>query len=268
MIENHGVDPYWMPFLTGLLFVVPLLVSVFLLAKIPPPRPQDEALRSQRLPMNREDRRAFVRKHRFSLLGLLAIYMLLTIMRSIRDDFAVEIWRDLGVGKKPEVFTQSEFLVMVGVVVINGLASLIRNSRTALLASMAMVCASFLVVIASVVAFRSGHLSPMTFMVLLGLGMYVPYVAFHTTVFERLIAAYRDLGTIAFLMCLADAMGYLVYVPIMLSRQWISDKLNFLNLMNWASVIVSVISMAIAVFLLVYFYRTVPQQTLTETDSP
>ena len=47
------------------------------------------------------------------------------------------------------------------------------------------------------------------FMVLTGLGLYLPYVLVHTTLFERLMAVTRDGGTLGFLMYLADSAGYL-----------------------------------------------------------
>ena len=52
-------------------------------------------------------------------------------------------------------------------------------------------------------------------MVLMGLGLYLPYVAIHTTVFERLIAMTRERGNLGFLMYLADAVGYLGYAVVM-----------------------------------------------------
>ena len=37
MIQELGVSEYWMPFLTGLLFIIPLLIAVWLLGQIPRP---------------------------------------------------------------------------------------------------------------------------------------------------------------------------------------------------------------------------------------
>jgi hypothetical protein len=56
-------------------------------------------------------------------------------------------------------------------------------------------------------------------MVLLGLGLYLPYVAIHTTLFERLLAMTRDRGNIGFLMYVADSISYLGYVAVMLGRE-------------------------------------------------
>ncbi len=56
-------------------------------------------------------------------------------------------------------------------------------------------------------------------MVLFGLGLYLPYVTVHTTVFERLLAMTREKGTIAFLLTLADSAGYLGYIGVMIEAE-------------------------------------------------
>lgn len=268
LIADYQVDPFWMPFTTGLIFIVPLAICVYLLAQIPPPSDDDELQRSKRKTMNREERGAFFRRHVVGMSGLLAIYVLLTIVRSIRDDFAVEIWGEMGVKGKPSVFATSESWVMAGVVFINGLTIVIKNNRTAFLSSIALLCVGFLIVVGSVVGYKLGALSPMPFMVLLGLGMYIPYVAFHTTVFERMIAAFREVGTIGYLLYLADALGYLTYIGVMISCNSTSDDFSFLNLMMDASVLVAFLSTIITVFLILHFYRQVPVETCEVSNVP
>ena len=208
--------------------------------------------------MNRAQRNAFLMRHWIGITGLLVIYVLLTVVRSFRDDFGVEIWRDLGVAEKPEVFATSEFWVAIGVTLINGLVILIYSNRAAFLASIGLLLLGFAVIIGSIVGQANGQLSPMMFMVLLGMGMYIPYVAFHTTMFERLIAAFRETGTIGYLMYLADAVGYLGYVGVMIFRNTTSGEYNFLSLLIWLSVAVTVISSAASLFLFVYFRATMP----------
>ena len=253
-----GVSEYWMPFLTGLVFVVPLLIAVWLLEQIPHPCEEDVAHRSRREPMRRPERIAFFKRHAVGLTALLGIYVLLTVMRSIRDDFAVEIWRDLGEDGKPAIFAQSELLVMLGVVVITGAAIYIRSNRRAFLSSLGLVCFGAGMVLLAIYGHWDGWLEPFPFMVLLGFGMYVPYVVFHTMVFERMLAAFREIGTIGYLMYLADALGYLGYVAIMVLRQWISEDVNFLNLMIGSGLIISVVALAISLFLVIYYSRHLP----------
>lgn len=268
LILDMGVDPYWMPSLTGILFAVPVLGFVFLLSQIPPPTIDDERVRSRRQPMNRSDRRDFFRRHAFGLSGLLVIYVLLTIVRSLRDDFAVEIWQELGVRDQPTIFARSEFLVMLGVVVINGMAFLVKSNRTALIASLGLLCLGFVIVLAAIGGQVGGVLPPLAFMVLLGLGMYIPYVAFHTTVFERLVAAFRETGTIGYLMYLADAVGYLGYVSVMVLRNVLSDDANFLSLLIGTSGAVAMISIVLALALTLHFLRTTPTQLAIQNHEP
>lgn len=267
LIQDWGVSEYWMPFVTGLLFVVPLFVAVWMLAHIPPPTEDDVERRSKRETMDADARLLFFKRHALGLVGLLVIYVLLTIGRSIRDDFAVEIWRDLGVSKKPEVFVQSESWVMVGVVVINGLVMLILDNRKAFFASLGLLCLGFAIVLASVIGQSSGQMSPMFFMISLGLGMYIPYVAFHTTVFERLIAAFREAGTIGYLLYLADAIGYLGYVGVMVFRNTVSGEVDFLKLLIWVSLTIAIVSTALSILLGAHYFRTIPFEKQTSVSS-
>lgn len=268
LIQNYDIDPYWMPAATGAIFVLPSLIFIFLLSRIPPPSMEDEKLRIKRGPMLAKDRREFFRRHAVGLCGLLLIYVLLTIVRSLRDDFAVEIWQELGVGDMPSIYARSELLVMLGVVGINGLAILIKNNRLALLSSLSLLSVGFFIVLGSIAAGTSGNqgsqgvLSPLTFMVLLGLGMYIPYVAFHTTIFERMIAAFRETGTIGYLMYLADALGYLAYVCMMVFRNLASEETSFLQLLIRTSASVAIVSILLSIFLSIHFMRTTP------TDHP
>jgi hypothetical protein len=92
-------------------------------------------------------------------------------------------------------------------------------------------------------------MSAFPFMVLVGLGLYLPYVAVHTTVFERLLAMTRDRGNVGFLLYVADSFGYLGYVAVMLSRSlWTvsSDFLGFFILVCWSAAALSVVSLILS----------------------
>ncbi len=260
VMDDFGVDPYWMPFTTGLLFLAPLLLFVGLLSRIPPPSALDVSLRCERAPMDRSQRRSFFRRHALGLTGLLLIYVLLTILRSLRDDFAVEIWRELGVTGEPTVFARSEFWVMIGVVLSSGFMIALKNNRVAFLATMGLLAGGFVIVIGSILGHRAGYLAPMPFMVILGVGTYIPYVAFHTTVFERMIAAYRETGTIAYLMYLADAVGYLGYVGVMVYRNVTTGEVEFLRLLTAVGLTVGIVSGAITLVVGLHFYYHVPKR--------
>jgi hypothetical protein len=257
LVIYGGVDEYWMPFLTGLVFVPPLLLSVWMLRQIPPPREEDVQHRSKRSPMKRDDRRRFFALYAFGLTLLIATYALLTIMRSIRDDFAVEIWRDLGWAGTPTIFAYTETVVMLGVVAINGAAFLIHNNRRALRTVLVTVLAGFVVVALAVGGYKQGWLTGVSLMVLTGLGMYVPYVAFQTTLFERMIAVFRDKSNIAYLIYLADAVGYLCYLGVMLFRNFRQSSIRYLDFFLHASLWMCLLSTIMMILCLIYFQRKI-----------
>jgi hypothetical protein len=93
------------------------------------------------------------------------------------------------------------------------------------------------------------------FMVLMGLGLYLPYVAIHTTVFERMIAMTREPANLGFLMYLADAVGYLGYAAVMIAESFLPQHGNFLRfytVVSWLIAIFTLISLALS---WVYFTR-------------
>jgi hypothetical protein len=106
------------------------------------------------------------------------------------------------------------------VLLINGAAILIRDNRQAFFAALATAAAGFACAGLGWLGWRNGWLDGFGFMVLVGLGLYLPYVAMHTTIFERLLALTGERGNLGFLLYLADAFGYLGYVAVMLARNW------------------------------------------------
>ena len=82
LILNYGISEYWMPFYTGLILLPGLLLAVRLLSQIPPPNESDIKLRRERKPMTAADRGNFLRKHGFGFGLLVAVFVLLTIIRS------------------------------------------------------------------------------------------------------------------------------------------------------------------------------------------
>ena len=113
LLSRHVPDT-WMPCIAGLTAVVPMGVFVWMLAQVPPPSPADVAQRSTRAPMDACQRRRFFRAYAPGLVALVLMYMLITVLRSVRSDYAVEIWSGLlgeQVKTPPQIFTSSEMVV-------------------------------------------------------------------------------------------------------------------------------------------------------------
>lgn len=217
MLLDRGVTEDWMPFFAGLIFLIPTLIFITMLSYVRPPSAADIVDRSLREPMNAGTRWHFFWKYAPGLAGITLIYLFATLLRSIRADFAPELWKGLGYRQTPQVFTQSELLVSLGVTLIGGLAMFIINHYKAFRFSLLTCFAGFAIILLAVLGLRYG-LGKFPFMVLLGLGVYIPYVAVHTTIFERLIAITKERANIGFLMYMVDSVGYTAYIILMLFK--------------------------------------------------
>ncbi len=231
-----GVSEFWMPALTGLLFVPPLLLSTWMLSRIPRPSFRDVAARSERTPMDGAERWRFFRRYAVGLTLLVLVYLLVTILRSVRSDFSREIWDDMQETVPASVFAWSEMAVAAAITVLNGSMVLIRNNRRAFFSGLGLSVLGALLLVVTLEAFEHDALAPFPFMVLMGIGLYLPYIAIHVTVFERLIAVTRDRGTVGYLMYLADSFGYLGYVAVLLGKNLLPPVQSFLTfflILSW-----------------------------------
>jgi hypothetical protein len=223
-----GVSQYWMPFAVGVLFVPPLLLFTWMLSRIPAPSAEDIAARSARAPMDRTERWRFFKRYAVGLSLMGGVYLLVTILRSARADFAPEIWQGLlGQSAPPGVFAASETVVGIVVLLVNGSVVFVRDNRRAFFVALGLAMCGAILLMTALVGLRSG-LSPLAFMILHGLGLYLPYLAVHTTIFERLIAMTRDRGNVGYLLYLVDAYAYLGYVAVLIARNVFGPTEHFL----------------------------------------
>lgn len=255
LMLNYGVSEFQMPMLVGLMFFPPLLVSVWVLKRTPPPDLNDVQSRSERNEMDAGERREFVAAFWPGLSMLLLVFIALTIVRTIRDDFAVEIWQNMGISKTPSIFAQSETLIAIAVTALNAGAIWIRHNLAAVRATIALMGLAFALGAASVFFQTRGTVSPFLFMVSCGVALYVPYVAFHTTVFERLIAASRKPCNLGFLMYLADSLGYLGYAFVLVLGKSYIEPGQMLYFFRWTMLLVAGISIFALVAAVLYFER-------------
>lgn len=228
LLLDSGISQFWMPAGVGILFLLPLLGFVWMLSGVKQPSKRDIVARSERGQMTSQDRKSFIIRYAGGLIPLLLMYLMVTVVRSIRSDFAPEIWGSLGVTTTPELFSISELWVGLAVTLANGFAVLITNNYRAFRVAILICITGSGLLLAAAFGQHTGHLSGFTFMVLIGIGLYLPYVATHTTLFERMLAITRDRGSLVFLMYLADAIGYLGYVAVMMARNALDPGGDFM----------------------------------------
>lgn len=229
LMLEHGISEFWMPFLTAGIFVLPLLVAVWLLNKIPAPNQNDIEHRTVRVPMTRKERGDFFRKFISAIIPFTLAYICLTILRDIRDNFSAEIWIELGKGDTPEIFTTAEIPVGLGVLIVVSLMILIRNNLTALYASLVFIIAGMIIIILATLAFQTNLVGGVTWMILVGFGLYLGYITYHALLFERFIAAFKYVSNIGFIFYVADAFGYLGSVSTFFLKNFFSPNISWLN---------------------------------------
>jgi hypothetical protein len=252
-------NEYWMPALTGLLFVPLLLVCVAGLAVMPPPSAEDERLRVARAPMDGAARRAMFMAFAPGLAGLIAVYIGLTALRDFRDNFAVEIWNGLGFRNNAEIFTLSELPVAVIVLVTLALLMFIQDNRRAFLANLVLVAVGLGLAGLSSLAFEAHLIGPVAWMIALGAGLYLGYTPFNALLFDRFIAASGRTGTAGFLIYVADACGYMSSVALLVLYNFFSVKVSwvgFLVLISYSAALGGLALMAGTGF---YFHRRLPR---------
>lgn len=227
LLLQAGVPELWMPAATGLLSVPILLVSLWLLERMPPPDALDEAERTVRVPMNRADRSAFLREHGLPILLLVIGYVLLTALRDFRDNFAAEIWTALGFGGDASIFSKSE--IPVAIISLAALAALmtVRDNMRALLAMHGVIVVGAVLLGASTLAFQLGLLAPLPWIVLTGAGLYLGYIPYNAMLFDRMIAAIGKAGNTGFLIYIADAAGYSGSVALLLIRSFAAPTVDW-----------------------------------------
>jgi MFS family permease len=252
---TFNVTDWWLPFLTGLVFIWPLLIFVFLLEKIPPPSEEDIERRIIRLPMTKAKRKKFFSEFRYGFVLLIILYVFLTVFRDIRDNFAADIWRGLGFGNQPSVFTATEIPISIVVLVLIGSMIIIRNNYHALVITHIIILAGFLLAGISSWMFINHYITPFMWMTLVGLGLYMGYIPFNCILFERLIATFKNGGNVGFLIYVADSFGYLGSVTVIISKSVFSNNLPWATVYSNGVMYLSVIGVAGTLMALQYFNK-------------
>ncbi len=253
IMQQFGTSEYWVPFLTGLVFALPLLIAVFLLEKIPPPSMVDIQERSVRQPMPAERRKEFVKMFLPGLIASVCIYVFATVFRDIRDNFMADMLKENGYGMQPAIFTQTEAPVTLILLLLMGSMILVKNNIKALIYTHYIIISGFIITGLTSILFLQGSINAFWWLTLTGLGLYTVYIPFNCIFFERLIASFRFPGNVGFLIYVADSFGYLGSVGVLITKEVLKIKLQWTSFYSHGAVALSTLGIAGAVLSLVYF---------------
>jgi hypothetical protein len=255
LVTSAHVTEFWMPAAAGAAFFPLLLLSVWMLGQLPPPSPADEAQRVKRAPMSSTERAAFLAAYWPGIVLLTASYILLTAFRDFRDNFAAEVWTALGYGHESGVFTQSELPVAAISLVALAAVMAVRDNLKALMVIHAIVVAGFVLLGASAWAFEAHLISPLTFMITAGAGLYMAYTPFNAMLFDRLVAFSGRIATAGFLIYVADASGYLGSAALLVWRNFGAVKMDWLRFFILSAYATSAVGAVLATAAAIYFLR-------------
>jgi hypothetical protein len=264
----EGVNVFWMPFLTGLIFVPTLLLGVWLLSLIPPPSAADQTARSERPPMNAQDRRRFFFTFAPGIVLVTLIYMALNAYRDFRDNFAVEIWGALGYGEQPEILTWAEIPIALVVLLLTAMLIWVKSNRRAFYLNYLIILCGGLFLVLTTYLYQNGQLSPVFWMISVGFGMYAAYIAYHAVLFERWIALFREKGNIGFLMYIADAFGYLASVGVLMFKNFGFQQMSWLSFFSAFSYGTGALCLLLGGLAILYFQAREKTIKLASAEAP
>ncbi|MDD5151915.1 MAG: DUF5690 family protein [Flavobacterium sp.] len=252
VMTSWGFSQFWMPAITGALFVLPLLFFTWLLEKIPKPTQEDIELRSERIPMNGKDRKNLLLKFSFPITIWILFYTFLTAFRDFRDNFSRELWDSIGYKGDISVYSSSETLVACIVLVVIGFAFYFKDNMKALFFYQLLLLFGSFSLGFSTYVFSTGNLNPFTWMVVSGFGLYICYVPFNCLFFDRFIGAFRIKGNAGFLIYLADAFGYLGSVVVLLYKNFGQSGLSWIEFFIYGAYAVAAIGLLVTISSILY----------------
>ena len=253
VMDWHWAGEWAMPALTGALFLPLLGLCLVGLATLPPPSDADMAERVKRVPMDAAARRTLLRRFGPGLVALILLYVLLTALRDFRDNFAAEIWAELGLGDQAALFSITELPISVMVLAVLATLTLIRNSARAVMVNFALIALGLALAAGSSLAFDAHLVGPVLWMTLLGGGLYLAYTPFNGMMFDRLVAASGSAGNAGFLIYVADTVGYGGSVTLLLLRNVPGLRLPWTRFLIDAGIACGTIGMVMMAGAALYF---------------
>ena len=254
------ISEKWIPFYTGMIFLIPVIILVFLLEKTPNPTSDDIQNKSERLPTTKKERITFFRQFKLGLIAFIVIYILLTFFRDIRDNFAADIWIELGYGNNASIFTTTELPIAFCVLILVASMIYVKNNKLAFQYSQIIILAGFIICGISTLLFSMQFLSGYYWIVLVGLGLYMGYIPFNSILFDRMIAAFKLKGNVGYFMYLVDSFGYLASVFIIVFKGTMGVGISWTLFYKNGVLLLSVIGSFISILTILYFnkkYKTI-----------
>ncbi|HOA37707.1 MAG TPA: DUF5690 family protein [Flavihumibacter sp.] len=256
-VMSAGVSEQWMPFLTAAIFVLPIIICTRLADRFPAPDADDIAHRTERKPMSKSDRWQLMKQYGGGLILLIGVYILVTILREVRDSFMADMWRESGESFSASVFAQTETIITLALLLVIAAMVLVKDNWKAFSLTHLLLCVGFACCLLATLLYRQQNISTWWWMLLIGLGLYLVYIPFNSILFDRFIASFAIVGNVGFLIYLADSFGYLGSVTVMLVRNFSGSQIQWLEFFRSLLMVVGVVGLLLSAGSWWYFARKI-----------
>jgi hypothetical protein len=91
-------------------------------------------------------------------------------------------------------------------------------------------------------------------MIVIGLGLYMGYVPFNSMFFYRMIATFRYVGTVGFIMYVADSFGYLGSISVLFFKEFAYADMSWIDVFVNGGYIISFSGTALVFASMYYFH--------------
>ena len=259
-VMNHlHVSEFWMPALIGAVALPLLLLLGWALNRLPKPTQEDIVMKSERETLNGRQRRELFKSYMPFLSMLFVANIAIVVLRDIKEDFLVNI---IDVSSySPWLFAQIDSIVTLIILGIFGLMVFVKDNLKALSVLFVLIMSGMVVM--SVVSFgqEQFRLSPVAWLFIQSLCLYITYLTFQTIFFDRFIACFRIRGNVGFFIVTTDFLGYTGTVVVLVLKEFCNPNIDWALFYNQLAGYVGIFCCILFACSFVYLHQRFRRET-------
>jgi len=253
VLNQLHINEFWMPAYIGAIAFSLIILTGFLLSRLPEPDAVDIELKTERFTLQGKERNAILKQFLPILFLLFVPNLLITILRDIKEDFLTDIF---DVTRYSDwVFAQVDVVVTLIILFLFGMMVFFKNNFLALSVLMGGIIITSLGMVALSVNYNYFASNPVIWLFLMSLGLYIPYLAYQTLFFDRFIACFQIRGNVGFFIAMVDFIGYSGTVIVLIVKEFLNPNINWLTFYNafstWIGLICAISSLAAFVLIVI-----------------
>ena len=203
--------------------------------------------------MTGKQRRKIIIKFAFPLTMMALFFTLLTAFRDFRDNFARELWDALGYKDSTSIYSTSEIPIAIAVLLILGSIGFIKGNKKAFMLYHYIMLIGAILTGLSTWFFQMGKITPLSWMMLTGFGLYACYVPFNGIFFDRMIATFKIKGNAGFLIYILDSFGYLGSIGVLFYKNFGQSTLSWISFFIYGTYSIAAVGIIVMLTSIIHF---------------